>query len=123
MNSTVNNYKKCKGVGKRDMYLSKKQVMEANPQLAQKPASEDFKIDNVNVSNYGDSCRKWIKSTDFNEELWSIKMDQKNIIELNNKTYQKSGIKIILEVVLNKISKANFTRSMENIQIKATKEK
>lgn len=50
-------------------------------------------------------------------------MDQKNIIELNNKTYQKSGIKIILEVVLNKISKANFTRSMENIQIKATKEK
>lgn len=69
MNSTVNNYKKCKGVGKRDMYLSKKQVMEANPQLAQKPASEDFKIDNVNVSNYGDSCRKWIKSTDFNEEL------------------------------------------------------
>lgn len=43
--------------------------MEANPQLAQKPASEDFKIDNVNVSNYGDCCRKWIKNTDFNEEL------------------------------------------------------
>lgn len=50
-------------------------------------------------------------------------MDQKNIVELNNKTYQKSAIKIVLEVVLNKISKANFTRSMENTQIKAPKEK
>lgn len=62
MKSTVNNYKKCKDVGKQNI-RSKKQVMEANPPLAQKSASKDFKIDNVNESNYGDSCRKWIKNT------------------------------------------------------------
>lgn len=60
--------------------------MEANPQFTQKSASKDFKIDNVNLSNYGDNYRKQIKNTEFNEELQSIKMDQKNIIELNNKT-------------------------------------
>lgn len=103
-------------------YLSKKQVMEANPLMAQKSASKDFKIDNVNESNYGDSCRKWIKNTDFNEELQSIKMDQKNMMGLNNKIYEMRGIKIILEIVLNKISKMK-ARSMENTQIKAPKEK
>lgn len=103
-------------------YLSKKQVMEANPLMAQKSASKDFKIDNVNESNYGDSCRKWIKNTDFNEELQSIKMDQKNMMGLNNKIYEMKGIKIILEIVLNKISKMK-ARSMENTQIKAPKEK
>ena len=49
-------------------------------------------------------------------------MDQKNMMGLNNKIYEMKGIKIILEIVLNKISKMK-ARSMENTQIKAPKEK
>lgn len=49
-------------------------------------------------------------------------MDQKNVMGLNNKIYEMRGIKIILEIVLNKISKTK-ARSVENTQIKAPKEK